>query len=151
MSNISRHLEVIYCDDIRNEVGNKNSYMGIYTSELTVPAAPVILSKLLIAVKAVTDISDPFESLNVRIVRIKNDEEIELLSSGLLPSPPLDEIAGRDKYSTNIIAQLYFMLSPFPIEEEIVLRVIANTEREELVGAALRIRIVPHQATQTIQ
>ena len=33
---ITRHLEVIFCDDIREEVGNKLSFMGVYSADLTV-------------------------------------------------------------------------------------------------------------------
>lgn len=151
MSNVSRHLEVIYCDDIRNEVGNKFSYMGIYTSELTIPNVPLLLPKLCIAVKVVTDISDPFESLDVRVVKVQDDEETELLSTGPLPAPPPSGMPGVDKDTAYILAQMYFMLSPFQIDEETILRVIAKTEREEIRGTALRIRIVPPQASPTIQ
>jgi len=151
MSHGSRHLEVIYCDDIRDEVGNKFSYMGIYTQDLTVPNAPLLLPKLCIAVKAVTDIGDPFESLEVRIVKIKGDEETELLSTGPFPMPPLADLPKLDNDSTCIFAQMYFMLTPFQIDDETIIRVKANTEREELRGAALRIRIVPPPASPTIQ
>ena len=36
MSDPARHLEVIYCDDIREEVGGKISLMGIYTGDMIV-------------------------------------------------------------------------------------------------------------------
>ena len=149
MSQGPRHLEVIFCDDIRQEVGNKFSYMGVYTSELTVPSAPVLLTKLCIAVKVATDIDDPFEALEVRIVKVKGDDETELLSTGPIPLPT--ELIGLDHASTRSVAQMTFILSPFQIDEETVLRVKAITEREELRGTALRIRIVPPQASPTIQ
>lgn len=151
MSNISRHLEVIYCDDIRNEVGNKLSYMGIYTGELTIPNAPLLLPKLCIAVKVVTDVNDPFESVTVRLVKIKDHEEGELISTGLIPLPSLADMPGRDDDTTRLSLEMHFMLSPFQIDEEAKLRVEATTEREELRGSALRIRIVPPPASPTIQ
>jgi hypothetical protein len=147
MSHGPRHVEVIYCDDIRQEVGNKFSFMGIYTTELTVPS-PVVLPKLCIAVKVATDKDDPFESLEVRIV--KGDDEIELLSTGLIP-PMSADIVPQDKNSTRLIFLLTFVLAPFQIEEETIIRVKANTEREELRSTPLRIRIVPPQASPTIQ
>ena len=88
MSKISRHLEVIFCDDIRSEVGNKSSYMGIYTRELTIPSAPLLLAKLCIAVQVVTDIDDPFESIMVQVVKIRGQEETELLTTGQITLPP---------------------------------------------------------------
>lgn len=151
MSHSSRHLDVIYCDDIRNEVGNKFSFMGIYTRELTIPSAPLLLPRLCIAVKVVTDIDDPFESLVVRVVKIKDGEETELLSTGLLPMPSLTDLPARDGDTTCMLLQMQFVLSPFQIEEEATIRVKATTEREELLGAALHLRIVPPTAAPTIQ
>ena len=149
MNHASRHLEVIYCDDIREEVGHKVSYMGIYSGELTVPNAPVVLTKLCIAVKVATDIDDPFEALEVRIVKVKGDDETELLSTGPVSLPT--ELSGLDNSSTRLLVQMNFMLVPFQIDEETILRVKAITEREELRGMALRIRIVPPPASPTIQ
>lgn len=149
MNHASRHLEVIYCDDIREEVGHKVSYMGIYSGELTVPNAPVVLTKLCIAVKVATDIDDPFEALEVRIVKVKGDDETELLSTGPVSLPT--ELSGLDNSSTRLLVQMNFMLVPFQIDEETILRVKAITEREELRGMALRIRIVSPPASPTIQ
>lgn len=151
MIKVSRHLEVIYCDDIREEVGNKSSYMGVYSSELTVPT-PILLQKLCISVKAVTDIADPFEALEIRIVKVKGDVETELLSTGPVPlsteQPRPDRL---DNGSASLIMQITFMLTPFQIDEDTNLRIKAITEREELRGAGLRIRIVPPSAAPTIQ
>lgn len=150
MINGPRHLEVIYCDDIREEVGNKFSYMGIYTGELTVPNAPVLLSKLCVVVKVITDIDDPFENLEVRIVAVKGDDETEILSTGPIPYPA--DRPQPDAGSTRFMAQMSFMMSPFQITEETILRVKAITdEREELRGTALRIRIVSPPAFPTLQ
>ena len=145
MSHGPRHIEVIYCDDIREEVGHKMSYMGVYSGELSVPSAPVLLTKLCIAVKVVTDMADPFAALEVRIV--KGDDELELLTTGQIPGP--GDMSSFDNGSTRMVAQMAFMLAPFQIEEETIIRVKAKTEREELRGMALRIRITP--PPQTIQ
>lgn len=146
MSQGSRHIEVIYCDDIREEVGHKMSYMGVYSGELSVPSAPVLLTKLCIAVKVVTDITDPFTELEVRIV--KGEDDLELITTGKILGPV--DMAGFDNGSTRMLTQMAFMLAPFQIEEETILRVVAKTEREELRGIALRIRITP-PLTQTVQ
>lgn len=151
MSKISRHLEVIFCDDIRSEVGNKSSYMGIYTRELTIPSAPLLLAKLCIAVQVVTDIDDPFESIMVQVVKIRGQEETELLTTGQITLPPPSGLSDVDNDSTRLLLGLQFVLSPFQIDEESILRVKATTEREELHGAGLRLRIVPPPASPTIQ
>ncbi|MEW6292791.1 MAG: hypothetical protein AB1544_05735 [Pseudomonadota bacterium] len=143
---MTRHIEVIYCDDIREEVGNKLSYMGVYSGELHVQAAPVVLTKLSIAVKVVTDFADPFKELEVRV--LKGEDDSELLTTGPLPTPPnLEDIPGSG--SKFMVAQMAFFLAPFQIDGETILKVKARTEREELVGMALRILVTPQQPNST--
>lgn len=151
MNNISRYLDVIYCDDIRNEVGNKFSYMGIYTRELNIPSVPLLLPKLCIVVKVVSDINDPIESVVVRVVMLKDHKEIELITTDSLTMPSPTELQGRDNDSTCVLTQMQFVLSPFQIDEESTLRVKATTEREELLGVALRLRVVSPPTSPTIQ
>ncbi len=149
MSSMPRYLEMLYCDDIREEVGSKASYMGVYSGELVVPTAPVVLPKLCVVAKASTDVDDPFERIELRIYSVKGNKETELLATGPIPIP------GNPAQSNNTsrtVVQLNFMLAPFQITEDSLLRVKAFTEREELLGtSALRIRIAQPQATSTIQ
>lgn len=150
MSAGARHLEVIYCDDIRQEVGNKLSYMGVYMGEINVPTAPILLPKLCIAVKAVSDIQDPLEALEIRVLRVKGTEETELLSTGPT-TPPTNKPSTLtdDGMQHKMIAQFVFMLAPFPIDEEFLIRIRAKTEREELRGAGLLVRVGQPLATPT--
>lgn len=139
MSTASRHIEVIYCDDIREEIGNKVSYMGIYSKDLFVPTAPIVLPKLCIAVKVVTDMNDPFKELEVRV--LKGEDEVELLTTGPIPGPP-DDWTSEDNL-TFMVAQMAFVLAPYQIDGDTILRVRARTEREDLKGRALRILVGP--------
>lgn len=41
-------VHVLWCDDIRNEVGNKPSFMGVYTQGLVVPSLPTVLPRLAV-------------------------------------------------------------------------------------------------------
>lgn len=41
-------LHALWCDDIRQEIGNKPSFMGVYTGALVVPQLPVTLPKLCV-------------------------------------------------------------------------------------------------------
>ncbi len=145
MKNLPRYLEVIYCDDIREEVGSKASYMGVYSGELMVPSAPVVLPKLCAVAKLSTKVNDPFETVDVRIYAVKGEEETQLLSTGPVAIPSNLSETTNDNQRT--VVQLNFMLSPFQITEDILLRVKAFTGREELWGSsALRIRVA-HAAT----
>ena len=136
-----RYIDAVYCDDIREEIRNKFSYMGIYNGELNVPQAPIVLPKLCVAVKIVTDIKDPISSLEVRV--LSGNEEVELINTGRLPGVPDTSIF--DSSTKMLTLQLNFVMSPFQIDRDTVLRVKARTEREgeELQAPGLRIRVVP--------
>jgi hypothetical protein len=47
---LARWGSTVYCDDVREEAGNKASYMGIYRGVLYVPFIPILLSKFVIVV-----------------------------------------------------------------------------------------------------
>jgi hypothetical protein len=133
---ITRHLEVIFCDDIREEVGNKLSYMGVYSADLTVPVLPIVLNKLCIVVRAITNNSDPFESLNVSV--LQGEDSAELINTGPIALPVVNP---DSKESSLQVVQLTFMLTPYQIDKETTIKVKATTEREELSGANLRIHV----------
>jgi hypothetical protein len=135
---ITRHLEVIFCDDIREEVGNKLSFMGVYSADLTVPMVPIVLNKLCIVVRAIADNSDPFQSLKVSI--FQDDDNAELISSGQIALP---DVNADLKESPLQVVQLTFMLTPFQIDKETTIKVSAISEREELRGVGLRVHVAP--------
>ena len=68
---MTAHRAVIaqFCDDVRQEIGNKFSLMGCYGSDLYVPAFPITLPKLCVFVIARTPRERPFERLTLRLVR----------------------------------------------------------------------------------
>jgi hypothetical protein len=64
-----RTLIAQFCDDVRQEVGNKFSLMGCYGTDLYVPAFPITLPKLCAFVHVRTDRGHPFQRLTLRLVR----------------------------------------------------------------------------------
>jgi len=138
MSKFGRRIEVIYCDDIRQELGSKFSYMGVYGSDLVLPSFPVTLPKLCIAVKVVTDIDHPFDELEV--VVLQGDEQEVILGTGQIPMPAQDVFS--EDGSKVIVVQTFLMLSPFQLDRETTLRVRAKTGSEDLKGLALRIKTI---------
>jgi hypothetical protein len=140
---MGRYLHTVFCDDIRLEMGNKQSLMGIYSAQLLVHEFPTVLPKLCIVVTLVTTIEKPFKKL---IVKVMKDEET------LIEAPITDEqlneaqsniIENGDK--TNPDRRIGFnfslMLTPFSVEKECVLRVRTETESGEMKGNGLKIKI----------
>src|SRR5208282_5784869 len=84
-----RSLAAIFCDDIRQEVGNKLSYMGCYTGQMFVQAFPLALPKVCVAMHAVTPADNPFKQIKFRL--LKGDEVIAEADMNMseVPLPPL--------------------------------------------------------------
>ena len=146
---MERYLHTIYCDDVRLEVGNKQSLMGIYSSDLLVPEFPIVLPKLCIIANLFTPIDKPFKDLTIKVT--KDDETlIEAPITGEQLNNPQSNIienGDKDNHDRRIGFNLTLMLSPFSVEKECTLRVRVTTESGELKGNGLRIKAgQPQQA-----
>jgi len=128
---IARGLSVIYCDDIRQEMGSKMSYMGVYSTKLLVPAFPIVLPRLAIALTAVTPIQTPFKQLTFRIFK---DKEIAFETA--VNAEILDRQAVEGQCH---VLGFITILSPLALEGPCVIRVRAITEDGELAAPALEI------------
>ncbi|MCR4303837.1 MAG: hypothetical protein NUV63_06370 [Gallionella sp.] len=140
--NDTRFLTAIFCDDIRQEIGGKLSFMGCYQGELIVPMAPVALPKLCLYATIWTPKDRPFKSLMLRVVQDDDKElaRLEIPEVGLAEvSLILDETATRKTVSTAIV------FSPFAIEKPTSLRLMATTEEGEIIGPRLLIKVVAAQ------
>ena len=139
---MNRHIQTIFCDDIRHELGGKLSFIGVYTGHLFVRTFPVTLPKLCLALTAITPSSQPFQKLELRI--LKDDE---VLAEGSLDESMLGTVADATgeaddsdgKESRVQVLNSLFVFSPFQIDAPCRLRVRAVTESEELKGLSLMI------------
>jgi hypothetical protein len=61
---MSRFAYSIFCDDMRNEVNNKVSLMGLYSTELLLKSFPMSLPRFTIVMHAFTDIDQPFKEIS---------------------------------------------------------------------------------------
>lgn len=135
-----RQLEVIYCDDVRQEIGNKQSFIGVYLGDLIVAEAlPVVLPKLCLVSTLILPKSDDVTSARIRIMQ---GDHCLLESDGLLP--PSEEVRSINPEEVPeeqlLRIALVVVLSPFQVDEETVLRVVAEVDGAELIGRPLRIR-----------
>lgn len=142
---IARHVQTIFCDDIRHEMGGKISYIGVYSGGLFVPSFPVILPKLCLSVKVVTSAKEPLNTLTLRV--LKDDETLQkiVLDEGQLAaaSEIPDEMTDEDRMERVHIAQFMLVFSPLQLDGPCVLRVRAQTEDGEMRGIALKVDKAP--------
>jgi hypothetical protein len=135
--NADRYVTVIYCDDIRQEIGNKLSFIGCYQGgELHVQAAPVALPKLFAFVTVVTPKDRPFKSLSIRVLQDETELGKLEVQDGLGALPP-----NADETSTRLFASTAMMFAPFIIEKPTVLRVLVTTEEGDMIGPRLAIKV----------
>jgi hypothetical protein len=83
-----RYVHTIWCDDIRQEIGNKPSFMGVFTGGILLPAVPAALSRLGVYTWVVSPIDKPIESLQLQVVRDDGLVLAEIKQEGAPPSPP---------------------------------------------------------------
>lgn len=137
-----RFFEVIVCDDVREELGNKRSFMGIYENAIVLDALPVIVPRLCFVMKARTPADRPFESLTFVV---KRDDAViihaEMKSEQLAviagqEMPPLPDGTIADPGDRAIAMTAVMVLSPMAFEKPCRLRFRAITESEELLGGS---------------
>lgn len=139
MTIVTRSLHCTFCDDVRNEVGNKTTLVGVYPYGLDVVSPngePVILPRLCAVMTAQTASERPFKSLTFRLLR---DDEV--MQDLVVPPEALNATSANSdpgKSAAGIFGAVMIM-QPFAIHGSGVLRVMAITESEELVTAGLRI------------
>lgn len=138
-------MNIVFCDDIREEVGSKRSLMGIYQAEMFVSAMPIMLPKLCAFVTLTFPNQKEISKIEVKIVRGSNKEE--LLTTGTFsPQQPTNSELGDlgIPFSSKTIA-LALVLSPFSIESETTLQVLAEVDDSQITSQPLRIRLAPSQ------
>ena len=125
MSN-KRYVSVIYCDDVRAEIGNKLSYMGIYQNELLISKLPSTLLKLCIVITVFTPKDEPFKELEFKVFR---DDDVLAIKK-------------MDDEINNNMSTAVLTIAPFAIEKPCKLKVRVKTESDELIGLPLTIKQV---------
>jgi len=142
---IERHVQTIFCDDIRQEVSGKISYIGVYSGVLFVKAFPATLPKLCIAVKVATPGDNPLKSLTLRV--LKDDEQLQEIAveeDQLASASDLDsDLSDEDKNNRVQVTQFMLVFSPMQLDNPCTLRVLAQTENDELRGMALKVALAP--------
>jgi hypothetical protein len=138
---ITRHVETLFCDDIRREVGGKLSFVGVYSGGLFVPAFPVTLPKLCLSVKIVTPAHEPLQALNLRVLRDEETlQEIALNEEQLADaSDSAEEMTEEQRKERVQMAQFMLVFSPIQFDGPCTLRVRVQTEDGELRGMALKV------------
>lgn len=110
MSEAATFAYALWCDDFRQEVGNKVSLMGIYQSAIVVPSLPIVLPRLT----AWVTLSAPFgrQLAEVSVAILRDDGE-ELLN--IAPFTPNESVPKPQNGVEPVRSSLNFALTLSPL------------------------------------
>lgn len=132
MSNCA--LEIVYCDDIRAEVGNKPSLMGVYPVEMLVEKFPITLPKFCVWANLATPVEHAPKQIRVRLMQ----EERPVLDTGEIA---LSEAIGDARPVDGVFVTSFSLaISPFQLDGETWLQAIADCNGETLTSRRFAIR-----------
>jgi hypothetical protein len=128
-------LHTTFCEDFRQEVGNKVSVIGVYQDELSAPRASVVLPKLVVWVQG----RSPLEIISPVTIKVMLDEELLGEMKVDLANPEPASKADRAKELGHRTFNTVLQFIPFVVEQgQKDLSVIAELEGDsELIGKLL--------------
>jgi hypothetical protein len=117
-----RYGYCIFCDDIRNEVGEKLSFIGCYNGSMFVPSKfPLTPSKFCAHVTLLTPSTQPYESI---VLRCYGPGENRPLIEEQLETPRVDkqeeiaeEVKRVEAAPVSIVAAASLVFSPLKIRQ----------------------------------
>lgn len=138
-----RVAHCVFCDDVRQEVGNKLSLMGMYMGDIVLPVAPpvgmpAILPKFAICVWLLCDWGDNPERITVRVYAPPGRTEItkmEAAQGQIAPPAPLFD--DPTKLSLTTLLPIF----NFAIFDEGEIEVTVETEQGTLRAGRLQVRM----------
>lgn len=142
---MSRYAYSQFCDDVRQEIGNKVSLMGIYGGQLIVADVPFAMPKLCCVITCTTPADQPFSSLNFRVSadgtevargELPSDAFTQAVPQFLANSTPDDPIK---RYGLS----LTLVLSPYLIQKAHLIKTYVIADGEELIAGRLNVMVTP--------
>jgi hypothetical protein len=141
-------FHALWCDDIRQEVGNKPSFMGVYTGALVVPQLPLTLPKLCVWLTLSAPQDQPLQDLEVAVALEGGAELLRLP----LPMPTEPPRTGEDIPPQPTARQqlmLALELSPLHLPAQAsALTVVLSAGCDEVGTASLPVVAQPQASTR---
>jgi len=138
-SNLNRSMWGFVCDDVRREIGQKVSYMGIYNSTIVCAAFPTTLPQLCFVLSVRTPTNEPFQKL---VFSVKKDDEVIVLAevqrenlTGLSLNAP--DVIEEGRVVVTVMATVANIEFTGPCK----LKLRAETEAGELKGGTLQVMV----------
>ncbi|MDI4659532.1 MULTISPECIES: hypothetical protein [Cobetia] len=108
----------IFCDDIRQEIGDKNTFVGSYSGELIAQRLPIVLPKLCVVVFCIYDTKQQDTDASITIEILLGNEKIASAEY------PLKEVYSENSDNGSNVIQANFIFTPVEINKPNILRAI---------------------------
>jgi hypothetical protein len=134
-----------FCDDIREEVGPKDSVMGIYPDNITVPVIPWAFARLCVYVRL--NIGTEWDQKNITIhLRFEDGKQIEI--ARFKPELIESEFKGAKERGAPLVGLVAKVVaSPLHISVVGRIRVVAIAGDAEILCATLHVILEPSPAS----
>jgi hypothetical protein len=136
-----RSAYCIFCDDLRQEVGNKHSYMGVYGDDMVFPENPpdgtIVIPKIVIVATLVTDVDDLPSRVGFLIYGPPGRTEIArfYIPDEQLPNATIVENARIFRLTAN------FPIFGLALQSSSILEASVETETGTLIAGRLKLVI----------
>jgi hypothetical protein len=133
----------IFCDDIRDEVSGKKTYVGVYLDEMILPGPyPAIIPQFALAITYLEPLSEPIHPVSIKVF-VPGPTELGEVAVDIELSA--DRANGADESARDPLAEyrahiLHFKISPFLISNEGYVKVRAYVGELECRLGAMKIR-----------
>lgn len=128
-----RSIFTLYSDDIRQEIGNKFTYVGTYSGSMHVTKIPITLPRLCTTVFCTHDKDKPIKNIEIEV--FLGDDVIANSSF----SPEEMPVNGNATDDHPGVIQANFVFSPLEISEPKAVRVKITADGEIFYGLPLNI------------
>ena len=123
-----------FCDDIRQEVGGKTTFVGIYHGDIIFSAPKPVMYPRLCA--NVVIISEPDDAPQFFTVRMLGPDKKEIFKTGKIGTDQIPKMQHAEG-ALKTVLNFGFQVSPIQLTEEGFIEVWVETEREKMRAGRL--------------
>lgn len=134
----------IFCDDIRDEIFNKKTFVGVYQNELVIPGPfPFLLPTFGFSISYIEPMGWPAEQVQLKVTCPGQDDEQVVIDADIPTGGSASEHSSLEEISDKFRAHIMnFKISPLVIFKEGPLKVRAYAGGREIRLGSLNVRIV---------
>jgi hypothetical protein len=129
-----------FCEDIREETANKESFLRVVPDNMNVSQLPGVLAKLCVYVRIHLDRNWKPQPINLTLIY---PDGLRHSLGGFEPSFIDEQLkSGRDRESPYVGLLFKALIVPFPIQCEGQIIVVAQVEKEEITCCAVNVHLL---------